>query len=183
MRTEEVAAATPALGARPAFGREALALLFASEARSLVRLARLFVDHQDAAEDLVQEAFLRLQRSARAPDDPGKAGAYLRSVVLNLARDHNRRGLMSLRHHSAGRPDSGVRDDVDALALRHQQDGVLLEAVRSLPLRQRHCVVLRYYEELSVEEVAGALGLSPNSVKTHLRRAMDALGERMEGQR
>ena len=159
--------------------RDALAILFASEGRSLVRLARLFVDHHDAAEDLVQEAFLRLQRTTRMLDDPTRAAAYLRTVVLNLARDHNRRGLMSLRHQSAIRHESTVRDDVDTVALRHSDDDALFEAVRALPLRQRHCIVLRYYEQLSVDEVAKTLGLSPNSVKTHLRRAMEALGARM----
>lgn len=160
--------------------RDALAGLFASEGRSLVRLARLFVDHQDAAEDLVQEAFLRLQRTQRTLDDPTKAAAYLRSVVLNLARDHNRRGLMSLRHQSALRTnETVVRDDVDTIALRNREDEALFEAVRSLPLRQRHCIVLRYYEQLSIDEVASTLELSPNSVKTHLRRAMDSLGARL----
>src|SRR6476619_1338082 len=73
--------------------------LFHQEASSLVRLARLFVDDRNAAEDLVQEAFIRLSRSAHRLRDPAKAPAYLRSIVLNLARDHNRRGLVSLRHH------------------------------------------------------------------------------------
>jgi DNA-directed RNA polymerase specialized sigma24 family protein len=72
--------------------------LFTDEAVSLTRLARLFVDDRSAAEDLVQEAFIRLARSADRIRDRAKAAAYLRSIVLNLARDHNRRGLVSLRH-------------------------------------------------------------------------------------
>ena len=73
--------------------------LFRQEGQSLVRLARLFVDDRNAAEDLVQEAFIRLARSAHRINDESKAAAYLRSIVLNLARDSNRRGLVSLRHH------------------------------------------------------------------------------------
>ncbi len=79
---------------------ELVVRLFQQEGRSLVRLARLFVDDREAAEDLVQEAFLRLARSAHRISDIDRAPAYLRSIVLNLARDHNRRGLVSLRHHS-----------------------------------------------------------------------------------
>ena len=70
--------------------------LFAAEGTSLVRLARLFVDDRNAAEDLVQEAFIRLARHAGRIDDLTRAPAYLRSIVLNLARDQNRRGLVSM---------------------------------------------------------------------------------------
>jgi Sigma-70 region 2 len=75
-----------------------LVRLFQQEGQSLVRMARLFVDDRNAAEDLVQEAFIRLARSSGRIQDPAKAAAYLRSIVLNLVRDHNRRGLVSLRH-------------------------------------------------------------------------------------
>ena len=154
--------------------------LFHREGRSLVRLARLFVDDRDAAEDLVQEAFLRMARHAGSIEVRDRAPAYLRSIVLNLARDHNRRGLVSLRHRSArGREIDVVDDPATELAdrLARDDDHVrVLEAVRGLPRRQRDCVTLRYFEELGVDDVARTLGLSANSVKTHLRRALEHLG-------
>ena len=69
--------------------------MYQEHARSLVGLARLFVDHRDAAEDVVQEAFIRLSRALGRIDDPTKATAYLRSIVLNLARDilHRQKAL------------------------------------------------------------------------------------------
>ncbi len=140
-----------------------------------MRLARLFVDDRDAAEDIVQEAFLRLARHAGRIDVIERAPAYLRSIVLNLARDHNRRGLVSLRHHAtAGREIDVVEDVADRLS-RSDEHRQVLEAVRRLPGRQRDCVALRYFEELSIEEIAATLAVSPNSVKTHLRRAMASL--------
>lgn len=154
--------------------------LFRSEGRSLVRLARLFVDDRDAAEDLVQEAFLRLARHAGRIDAVDRAPAYLRSIVLNLARDHNRRGLVSLRHHAAVGREVDVDDaPVDRL-VRSEEHQRVLEAVRALPARQRDCITLRYFEELPVEGIAATLGVSVNSVKTHLRRAMASL-DRMLG--
>jgi RNA polymerase sigma factor (sigma-70 family) len=154
--------------------------LFQSDGRSLVRLARLFVDDRDAAEDIVQEAFLRLARHAGAIDAIEQAPAYLRSIVLNLARDHNRRGLVSLRHHAtAGHeidvPDDPAADVADRLA-RHDEHVRVIEALRGLPVRQRDCVTLRYFEEYSIDRIAETLGLSANSVKTHLRRGMQHLG-------
>ena len=48
----------------------------------------------------------------------------------------------------------------------------MLAAVRHLPQRQRDCITLRYFEEMPIERIAATLRLSPNSVKTHLKRAM-----------
>ena len=146
--------------------------LFEQEGSSLVRLARLFVDDRNAAEDLVQEAFIRLARSAGRIEDRTKAAAYLRSIVLNLARDQNRRGLVSLRHQLPF--DDGRASVEDEIALRDDQRRVI-EALRDLPHRQRDCLVLRYYHELGIADIAATLSLSPNSVKTHLQRGLAAL--------
>jgi len=151
--------------------------LFRSEGRSLVRLARLFVDDRNAAEDLVQEAFIRLARNAGRIRDRQRAPAYLRSIVLNLARDSNRRGLVSMRHRSALVAPSGMIDD-DELTMREDQR-LVLTALRDLPVRQRTCLVLRYYDELGPDDIATELGISRNSVKTHLQRGLAALEERL----
>jgi RNA polymerase sigma factor (sigma-70 family) len=150
-----------------------IAALYRDHARSLVGLARVFVDHRDAAEDIVQEAFIRMSRSLDRVNDPTRAGAYLRSIVLNLARDHNRRGLLSLRHRMpANDLDPAGVDETIATNDQHRR---VIEAVRALPRRQRDCVALRYLMELSVAEVAATLEVSENSVKTHLKRALARL--------
>ena len=151
---------------------ELVVRLFQQEGRSLVRLARLFVDDRDAAEDLVQEAFLRLARSAHRIAAAERSPAYLRSIVLNLARDHNRRGLVSLRHHAARGREVDVQDDTGDQLVRSEDHRRVLDAVRALPVRQRDCITLRYFEELGIDAIATTLGLSPNSVKTHLKRGL-----------
>jgi RNA polymerase sigma-70 factor (ECF subfamily) len=168
------AAAVGSVGAAAAPGIDVDALvveLFRREASSLVRLTRLFVDDRNAAEDLVQEAFIRLARSAHRLRDPAKAPAYLRSIALNLARDHNRRGLVSLRHHLPRDDQAAVEDE---LSLRDDQQRVI-DALRALPHRQRDCIVLRYYDDLGIDDIAATLGISRNSVKTHLSRALGSL--------
>jgi RNA polymerase sigma-70 factor (sigma-E family) len=153
-----------------------VAQLFHAEGASLVRLARLFVDDRNAAEDLVQEAFIRLARNVGRIEDPARAPAYLRSIVLNLARDQNRRGLVSMRHRlPLVDPEQGVEDSLD---VREDQREVL-EALRDLPARQRACLVLRYYDELGPDDIAATLGISRNSVKTHLQRGLAALEARL----
>ena len=154
---------------------ELVVRLFQTEGRSLVRLARLFVDDRDAAEDVVQEAFLRLARHAGRIETIDRAPAYLRSIVLNLARDHNRRGLVSLRHRATSGREVDVPPDVADRLVRSEEHERVLDTVRQLPTRQRDCITLRYFEELSIDAIASTLGLSPNSVKTHLQRAMSTL--------
>jgi RNA polymerase sigma factor (sigma-70 family) len=153
-----------------------VARLFEEEGHRLVRLVRLFVDDRNAAEDLVQEGFIRLARNAGRIQDETKAAAYLRSIVLNLARDHNRRGIVSLRHHLPF--DQTRASTEDEVVLRDDQQEVV-DALRELPHRQRTCLVLRYYEEQGIDDIAEALGISRNSVKTHLRRGMEAMEARL----
>jgi len=175
--TDAAAPVPIAASAESTFDVDALVVsMFRQEASSLVRLARLFVDDRNAAEDLVQEAFIRLARSAHKLRDLEKAPAYLRSIVLNLARDSNRRGLVSLRHHLPSDDQASVDDQI---TLREDQQRVI-EALRELPHRQRDCIVLRYYDELGIDEIATTLGISRNSVKTHLSRGLDSLERKLE---
>jgi RNA polymerase sigma-70 factor (sigma-E family) len=156
-----------------------VAEMFSREGSSLVRLARIFCDDRNAAEDLVQEAFIRLHRSAASIRDLERAPAFLRSILINLARDHNRRGLMSLRHRSSTDPVVPPPEPVDE-AVADEASRAVLAALRLLPERQRACLVLHYYDELSIPEVATTLGISKNSVKTHCRRGLAALESRLK---
>lgn len=146
-----------------------------------MRLARLFTDDRNAAEDLVQEAFIRLHRSADRIRDPEKAAPYLRSILLNLARDHNRRGLMSLRHAEALTPESSPEAPEDRVVLNDQQT-MVIAALEDLPTRQRECLLLRFYFDLTEREIGATLEISPNSVKTHCRRGMESLRRNLEAE-
>ena len=105
--------------------------LFEDEGQRLVRLVRLFVDDRNAAEDLVQEGFIRLARNAGRIRDETKAAAYLRSIVLNLARDHNRRGIVSLRHHLPC--DDARASTEDEIVLQRRPAGGGRRAARPAP--------------------------------------------------
>jgi RNA polymerase sigma-70 factor (sigma-E family) len=157
-----------------------VAAMFDAEAASLTRLARFYVDDKTAAEDLVQEAFIRFARHHGRLREPDRAAAYLRSIVINLARDHNRRGFVSWRHRPPAQPDAPSAAET---AEEHAERESVVEALRALPRRQRDCVTLRYYYDMPVAEIASALGLSVNTVKTHLQRGLDALGATLEADR
>lgn len=151
--------------------------LFSTEGVRLVSLARLFVDDRTAAEDLVQEAFIRLARNAYRIREEERAAAYLRSIVVNLARDHNRRGLVSFRHRPPAAPDV---PSAEQHATESEGRREVVEALRALPRRQRDCVALRYYLDLSIPAIAETLGVSTNSVKTHLQRGLRTMAQTLE---
>ena len=169
----------PAGGRDGARRRRPVAALFTQEAPPLVSLARFFVDDRTAAEDLVQEAFIRLSRSTDRIRDPDRAAAYLRSIVINLARDHNRRGLVSLRH----RPPADLDEpSAEETATPRGAPREVSAALRALPRRQRDCVALRYYLDLPSRD-RRTLGLSANTVKTHLQRGLAPSPPTLEDQR
>ena len=155
---------------------QALAQLFRDEYRQLVRLAVLLVDRQDVAEELVQEAFVRLHRSGL--DGVDNAPAYLRRTVANLARSKLRRRMVKRRHPEARLPDP---ETPDAMALLREDQRAVVEALRGLPPRQRQVLVLRYYGELSEREIAEALGLSVGGVKSNVHRATQSMRKRLGG--
>jgi RNA polymerase sigma-70 factor (ECF subfamily) len=150
--------------------------LFRAHATPLLRLAVVLTGDRPLAEELVQEAFVRLHRSGARPAS-GAELAYLRRTVVNLSHGHHRR-LRIVRSHASEPLPTQPAAELDAI----RQDGQrqVADAVRALPRRQRDCVVLRYYAELTDTEIAEALGISPGSVKTHLHRARTALADALE---
>ena len=150
--------------------------LFRAHATPLLRLAVVLTGDPALAEELVQEAFVRLHRSGTVPA-PGTELGYLRRTVVNLSHGHHRR-LRIARRRPVEPAGWGPAAEMDAV--RRDSQRVVVGAVRALPLRQRDCIVLRFYADLTDTEIADALGISAGSVKTHLHRARAALAEALE---
>jgi RNA polymerase sigma-70 factor (sigma-E family) len=149
-----------------------LAALHRREYRSLVRLASLLLSDAGAAEEVVQDAFVKVYLAGDRVQEPLQ---YLRRAVVNGARSGLRR-----RYVRARAPLAVVRDSSDTYA--EDRDEVMA-ALRALPQRQRECLVLRYYLDLSEADIAHALGISAGSVKTHSHRGIAALEKTLEGLR
>jgi RNA polymerase sigma factor (sigma-70 family) len=107
-------------------------------------------------------------RQARAAPE-----AYVRQVLVNLSRD--RRRLLRRRPAEAplfpGAGDGGVDGPAERVAERR----VVAQALAALPVRQRQVVVLRFFEDLSVEQTAELLGFSTGTVKSYTSRALARL--------
>jgi RNA polymerase sigma-70 factor (sigma-E family) len=150
-----------------------LSALYREQYRPLVRLAALLLDDVPTAEEVVQDAFVRMHHAWGRVDDASKRPAYLRSIVLNGARSRARRRATGRRLETVRAPEEVASAETAALA--RDEHRRILAAVRALPDRQRECLVLRYYLDLSEAEIATTLGISAGSVKTHTHRGIAAL--------
>ena len=155
---------------------DSLAALHREHYRSLVRLAYVVLGDTGAAEQIVQDAFVRLQLRWGGLRDRDRAPAYLRSAVLNGARSHLRH--VKVRDRFAGRRTvARTGRSPESAALEHDGHDRMITALRGLSDRQREALVLRYYLDLPEAEIAATMGVSAGSVKTHLHRGLANLAE------
>jgi RNA polymerase sigma factor (sigma-70 family) len=133
----------------------------------MVRLAYLMVDSNAVAEELVQDAFVRVHAKWRSIDHPR---AYLRAAVVNACRNERRRRKVA-RRVAATSPVDAVDD---------ARPDLLSDALARLSPDRRAALVLRYYEDLPVDEVAVILGVAPGTVKSMVHRALAQLREVIE---
>ena len=159
---------------------DALVDLYRAQRLPLLRLAVLLTDDRATAEDVVQDAFVALQRRWHAVD-PAAAAGYLRTSVVNGVRSLHRRRVVARRHlHAVGQDDVPPADL--ALLLTEDQREVI-EALRTLPRRQREVLVLRYWSELSEAEIADALGVARGTVKSSAARGLASLQKHLGDRR
>ncbi|KGM15081.1 hypothetical protein N867_12175, partial [Actinotalea fermentans ATCC 43279 = JCM 9966 = DSM 3133] len=136
---------------------------------ALVGYAHLLTGDLDAAQDLVQEALARAYGRPRAGGDLTWAEAYVRRAVLNAFLDGYRRDrLWGRRRHLFAVTDDAGPAPADALAARTADHVDVQAALATLPPRERACVVLRFYDDLTVPAVAERLGISEGAAKRYL---------------
>ena len=157
---------------RPGRG-EAVARLFDEHYRPLCRLAYVIVGDASVSEEIVMDALVRTFSGWGRLRDPGKAHIYLRRAVINLCRSGIRR--KQLERRALQRPAAAQTTESQADA--HATRDVVVAAVRDLPQRQRACVVLRYFEDLSDADIAEILDCSVGTVKSQLAKARSKLHE------
>jgi RNA polymerase sigma-70 factor (sigma-E family) len=151
--------------------------MFRAHAVSLVRVAVLLLGDQPSAEDVVQDAFLRLYRGLPGLRDRDKALPYLRASVINGARSVLRARRRALLRRSPHEP--AVWSAESAVIDGEERQAVLL-AVARLPRRSREVLALRYYLDLPDDEIAAALGVSRGTVSSTAARARAALARALK---
>lgn len=163
----------------PSAERLDLALIFRQHHADLVRLALLLVGDRASAEDVVQDVFTRLCVRDRGLEQDG-ALAYVRTAVVNGSRSVLRRRVLARRvavTHAAPPPE--VQESAEHSAILAEDRRRVLAALAALPSRRREVLVLRFYLNLPVAEVAVMLGISQGSVKSAAARGLETLARRL----
>jgi RNA polymerase sigma-70 factor (sigma-E family) len=164
--------------ARPAAPSGVLAELYERHAPAAGRLAYLLTGDRALAEDLVQEAFVRVVGRFRHLRVPDAFWVYLRRTIVNLHTSQLRRRRLERAHLERESRDAARETTLPDVGAREE----LWTAILALPPRQRAAVVLRYYEDLSERETAEVLGCSPAAAKSLVARAMQTLRAEIESE-
>ena len=154
----------------------AFGMLVRAHQASVYSLALRMLSDRHDAEDLAQEVFLGLHRNLASLESVTHLGFWLRKVTLNRAIDRLRRRP----RHEFPLEEAGalISESTDRDPLLQRRLRALLA---QLPPAPRAVVLLRYQEDLNPNEIARTLNMSINTVKSHLKRSLATLRERLGG--
>ncbi|MBU0741257.1 RNA polymerase sigma factor [bacterium] len=169
---------------------EALAALFEYGFDRIYGLAARMLGNREQAQDVIQEVFLRVHRSAHRLDAEREPLPWLRQITVNLCRDLWRsagargdRQTVSLDEHAdlgATLPSDAA--PTDAAVLATERERLVQHALGELPPQLREVVLLRDYETLEHDQIAALVGASGAAVRKRYSRALARLSELLEGE-
>ena len=149
---------------------------------AMLIVAKRFVKDVMEAEDIVQDVFITCFRHFEKIDEILSFKAWIYRLVINRSKDVlkssafkrvvKNSNLLSLFTSKEPLPEMSL--------VKRSEEEILSRSVLDLPLKYREVIILYYYEECSIEEIKGLLGLNGNTIKTRLNRGRTKLKNRME---
>ncbi|MEA2461734.1 MAG: hypothetical protein QOH90_1911 [Actinomycetota bacterium] len=155
-----------------------VAALFNRHYAPMCRLAYVILGDAALAEEMVMEALLKTFSGWRRIRNVDHMDAYLRRAVINMCRSRIRRKTIESRVNSTIH-HRDERREPDWTPEKHETARLVWDAVKLLPERQRACVVLKYFEDLSEAQIAETLDCSNGTVKSQLSKARASLEKRL----
>ena len=144
--------------------------LYAEHAAGAGRLAYFLVGDRSQAEDLVQEAFVKVFGRWGNLREPQAFAGYLNRTIVNLSHKAHRRRATERRYLSAQRPTEAAPPERDPGSVDE-----MWRLLQTLPHRQRVAIVLRFYEDMTEHQAAATMGCSPSAVGSLVSRALRTL--------
>ncbi|MGH7830119.1 MAG: sigma-70 family RNA polymerase sigma factor [Candidatus Binatia bacterium] len=159
---------------------DAFAVLVRRHTERFYRLAYRYVQSKETAEDMVQDAFLKLWQNPVTwqPERNNKFTTWFYRVVVNLCLDWQKKKRPLTLDEEPQLPDE--RETADSAMMRSQEQKILEREIAALPERQRAALNLCFEEGLSNREAAEVMGLNPKALQSLIMRAKTTLKERMK---
>jgi RNA polymerase sigma-70 factor (ECF subfamily) len=159
--------------------------------RKVYRVVLLLAKDRDLADTLTQECFLRAYQSRESFRGECRIDTWLLRIAVNLVRDHARNRKMGFWKRLVGLDDSSEKGNEaesrwpspERLLLARAELRAVWESVDRLSRQQRAIFLLRFVEEMELNEIAAVLGLKVGSVKAHLFRALTHVRAEMKEQK
>jgi RNA polymerase sigma-70 factor (ECF subfamily) len=151
------------------------------------RFLAFSLNDSDAAETLMQECFLKAYRTRAQFRGECAVGTWLIRIAFNLVRDHTgtekfrfwkRVRSQAVDVHEVGERLAGQERTAEAQMLTRERLAAVWDAVETLSARQRSVFLMRFVEEMEMQEIMDATGMQMGTVKSHLHRALAAVRER-----
>lgn len=160
----------------PVVTKDDFSSFYRREYRAMVALAAATSGEFSMAEDIAQEAMVRVQKVWSKVSDYDKPGAYLRRVTINLSiSTRQRRSIEAQATKRAAAVSQTSTLDPSS------ENAHVWKAVAKLPVKQRGAIALKYLEDQSVAQIAEVLECSESTAKVHLHRGRKKLQELLEG--
>ena len=152
--------------------KEEMACIVEQYGDEMYRVAYLYLGQKEQAEDAVQDAFIKIYK---AGDGSRICKTFVMRVLTNTCKDYLKSGWSKKVNLVDSVPQEAFRND------DYDESGALREAVLVLPIKYREVILLRYYENMPVGEIARVLGIPQPTVSIRLKRAYNQLEKRLEG--
>lgn len=136
--------------------------------------------HRDSAEDITQDAFIKAFQSLSRLREPEKFGPWLAVIASNLARNYLQRAKKIVYSDDLSPYEPGLINSTEEAAMRDLQIDQVRRAIRTLPAEQQQVIVLQFYYDLKIDDIAALLKVSAGTVKSRLFRARQKLSRILE---
>lgn len=165
--------------------KNAFAELFKFYQNYLFKICFSYVQNEQQALDLMQEIFIKLYKNMDKYDEKYPFHPWIRRIAVNTCINEKRKSnppMIPLRYDEDGmniEDQLAAEEDIEKEVESHDMARIIKEHIDCLPEKQRMVIILRYYEDLSYEEIAELLHIPLGTVKTDLYRAKNALKDRL----
>jgi RNA polymerase sigma-70 factor (ECF subfamily) len=165
--------------------KNAFAELFKFYQNYLFKICFSYVQNEQTALDMLQEIYIKLYKNISKYDEKYPFHPWIRQVAVNTCLNEKRKAVplsISLSNEDEGfalEDQLAAEEDTQKEVEKHDMARIIKQHINSLPEKQRMVIILRYYEDLSYEEISDLLKLPLGTVKTDLYRAKNALKGRL----